>query len=150
MKFDEAFWGPAKPAIFEELSSWTKNRDSLIKYYSGTAIYTKSFTANPQSGKSYFLDLGTVNNLAEVKVNGISCGTVWTPPFQVDVTKALRKGNNKLTIEVTNTWSNRLIGDHNLPEDKRITKTTAPFRLEGKPLNDAGLLGPVRLKTENN
>ena len=150
VKFDEAFGGPAKPAIFEELSSWTKNRDSLIKYYSGTAIYTKSFTANPQSGKSYFLDLGTVNNLAEVKVNGISCGTVWTPPFQVDVTKALRKGNNKLTIEVTNTWANRLIGDHNLPEDKRITKTTAPFRLEGKPLNDAGLLGPVRLKTENN
>jgi hypothetical protein len=61
----------------------------------------------------------------------------------------MHSGSNQLDIEVTNTWANRLIGDQRLPEEKRITRTTAPFRLEGKVLNQAGLLGPVRiLKTK--
>ena len=73
---------------------------------------------------------------------------MWTAPHRLDISKAIKKGENKIEIEVTNTWANRLIGDSKLPEDKRITKTTAPFRLEGNPLNPAGLLGPVLIQVE--
>jgi hypothetical protein len=60
----------------------------------------------------------------------------------------LKQGENKLEIVVTNTWANRLIGDNDLPENKRIAWTTAPFRLAGKPLLPAGLFGPVVISRE--
>ncbi|MFI5158772.1 MAG: glycosylhydrolase-like jelly roll fold domain-containing protein, partial [Sphingobacteriales bacterium] len=82
---------------------------------------------------------------ADVYVNGIHCGTAWTYPYRVNISKALKKGNNKIRIEVSNTWANRLIVDHALPENKRITWTNAVYRLDNKPLLPAGLLGPVRI-----
>jgi hypothetical protein len=94
------------------------------------------------------LNVGKVANIAEVFVNGVNCGIAWTAPYRVDITKALKQGNNQLKIEVTNTWANRIMGDQRLPEDKRITKTNAPYRLEGKPLLEAGLLGPVVIEVE--
>ena len=143
--FDPAYGGPAKPVVFKELTDWSKHPDSLIRYYSGTAVYTSNFKIKKEAGQQYYLDLGNAGCMAEVKLNGIFCGIAWTSPYRVNITAAMRNGNNQLSIEVTNTWANRLIGDQGLPENKRITKTTAPFRLEGKPLNEAGLLGPVRV-----
>jgi hypothetical protein len=147
-KFDSAYAGPIKPVIFNDLTDWTKSTDSLVKYYSGTAIYTRNFTFNGDLKAKTWIDLGEFSSIAEVKINGINCGTLWTAPHRLDISKAIKKGENKITIEVTNTWANRLIGDSKLPENKRITKTTAPFRLEGKPLNPAGLLGPVTIQRE--
>lgn len=148
VSFDSSLGGPEKAVVFNNLTDWSSHADTLIKYYSGTASYTKTFISKVSGNKPVWLDLGKVANLAEVKVNGQSCGIVWTPPYRVDISKALKKGTNSLTIEVTNTWANRLMGDQRLPENKRITKTTAPYRLEGKPLQEAGLLGPVVLMTE--
>ncbi|WP_235527289.1 glycosyl hydrolase [Pedobacter sp. Leaf41] len=147
LQFDPAFGGPSKAVVFKDLTDWTKHADSSIKYYSGTAIYSKSFTFNGDL-KNTWIDLGWFSSMAEVKINGINCGTLWTAPHRLNISKAIKMGENKITIEVTNTWANRLIGDSKLPEDKRITKTTAPFRLEGKPLNPSGLLGPVIIKAE--
>lgn len=133
---------------FESLSDWSLNIDSLIRYYAGTATYHQRFQVNnlPTKSQQIWLDLGKVANLAEIKVNGVSCGIVWTAPYRVDISKALKVGNNELTIEVTNTWANRLMGDMLLSEDKRTTKTTAPMKyLEGKTLYESGLLGPVKL-----
>ena len=148
VSFDSSLGGPEKAVVFNNLTDWSSHADTLIKYYSGTASYTKTFISKVSGNKPVWLDLGKVANLAEVKVNGQSCGIVWTPPNRVDISKALKKGTNSLTIEVTNTWANRLMGDQRLPENKRITKTTAPYRLEGKPLQEAGLLGPIVLMTE--
>ncbi|QNR86400.1 discoidin domain-containing protein [Pedobacter riviphilus] len=148
VKFDTAYRGPSKPIIFNELTDWTQNTDSLVKYYSGTAIYSKNFTFNNDLKVKIWLDLGEFSSIAEVKINGINCGTLWTAPHRLEISKAIKKGENQITIEVTNTWANRLIGDSKLPENKRITKTTAPFRLEGKALNPAGLLGPVVIQME--
>jgi hypothetical protein len=78
-----------------------------------------------------------------VYVNGIDCGVIWTAPYHVDISKAIRPGKNDLRIEVTNTWFNRLKGDLLLPEKERITWTNAPFWTKDKPLLPAGLLGPV-------
>ncbi|MDN3587649.1 glycosyl hydrolase [Pedobacter aquatilis] len=147
VQFDAAYGGPPKPIIFNELINWTKHPDSAIKYYSGTAIYTKTFNHNGDT-KNIWIDLGGFSSMAAVKINGIDCGTLWTAPHRLDISKAIKKGKNEITIEVVNTWANRLIGDSKLPEDKRLTKTTAPFRLEGKPLNPAGLFGPVVIQLE--
>ena len=148
VSFDPGSRSPNKPVIFNELSDWSIHADSLIRYFSGTAKYTNTFNWQMAGQQKVWLDVGKVSNIAEIIVNGINCGIVWTPPYKVDITKAVRKGNNNLTIKVTNTWANRIIGDHRLPEEKRLTNTNAPFRLEGKPLLEAGLIGPVVLEVE--
>jgi hypothetical protein len=69
-----------------ELKSWSDNEDAGVKYFSGTATYTKSIDAPANwitKGSEIWLDLGEVKNIAEVKVNGKSVGTVWKSPFKV-------------------------------------------------------------------
>ena len=158
VRFDPKMGGPAQPANFSQLTDWSKNPDASISHYSGTATYTQSFRWQPPKqlkkqkqqlsgtpSTQVYLDLGTVANLAEVRVNGQPCGIAWTPPYRLDITKALRKGGNQLEISVTNTWANRLIGDQALPADQRQIWTPAPSPAAGKPLLPAGLLGPVRI-----
>jgi hypothetical protein len=149
VKFDPAYGGPKNPVVFSSLTDWTINADSSIRYYSGTATYIKNinYHSTPKN-KSVWLNVGVVNNLAEVYVNGVSYGVAWTPPFRVDVSKALREGENTIRIDVVNTWNNRLVGDSRLSPEKRITNTVYPFKWEGKPLLPAGLLGPVVLEAE--
>lgn len=147
VQFDPAFGGPSQEQTFAVLSDWSKHTDSSIRYYSGTATYSQTFQWSPEKGR-FWLDLGKVANIAEVKLNGNSCGVAWTYPYQVELTPYLKAGENQLSIEVSNTWANRLIGDQRLPENQRVTNTTAPFRLEGKPLLEAGLLGPVKIVTK--
>ena len=145
VQFDTAYGGPASPVIFTELQDWSRHTDTRIRHYSGAASYTCTFRVKKPGRRKLWLDLGAIANIATVTVNGTDCGVSWTPPYQVDISKAVRKGKNKLTITVTNTWANRLIGDHTLPPEQRITQTTAPYRLEGAPLLKAGLLGPVSI-----
>lgn len=144
LQFDSAKGGPVRPIVFDSLQDWSRNADSAIRYYSGTAVYRQSFQWQQPAGERLWLDLGRVANIARITLNGVDCGVAWTSPYWVEVTKAIEKGNNELTIEVTNTWANRLVGDHFLPENKRITRTTAPYHLDGK-LLPAGLLGPIQL-----
>jgi hypothetical protein len=148
VRFDAKLGGPKSPVIFNTLMDWSKQADSSIRYYSGTASYTNTFfwDTSKIKNKPIYLNLGKVANIGEVMINGVNCGIAWTDPFRVDITKAVHQGENQLTIEVVNTWRNRLIGDHQLPEDKRITHTNAPYRLSGRPLLEDGLLGPVDIE----
>ena len=85
--------------------------------------------------------------MARVKINGQDCGIVWTPPWRVEITSAIKPGENDVEITVANLWPNRLIGDASQPAAKRITFTTwSPYKA-GSPLLESGLLGPVRLMT---
>lgn len=141
-------WGGPETIVFDQLVDWTRRPEEGVKYYSGTATYVKAFElprglAAP--GRAVFLDLGALKNLAEVTLNGRNLGVLWRPPWRVEVTGALRAGRNELRIAVTNLWANRLIGDTRLPADKRIaTTTTNPYN-PGSPLQESGLLGPVRI-----
>jgi hypothetical protein len=83
-----------------------------------------------------------------VTLNGTECGTIWTAPFRVEVTDALKSGHNELRVTVINTWHNRLVHEASLPKDEQTIWMNAPNRLKGKPLLPAGLMGPVRLLTE--
>jgi hypothetical protein len=91
-----------------------------VKYFSGTAAYHGTLTV-PRgviaADRRLFLDLGRVEVLAEVLLNGRNLGIVWKPPYRVEVGEALRTGENGLEIRVTNLWPNRLIGDEQLPEE---------------------------------
>ncbi len=133
----------------DALQSWSDSKVPSVKYFSGTGVYTKAFDI-PQSalkaGTRLMLDLGDVRELAVVSLNGKTVGTVWTPPFQLDITKAARPGKNVLKIEVTNLWVNRLIGDAQPSVKKKYTFTTIPTYEPDAPLRESGLLGPVLVR----
>jgi hypothetical protein len=94
-------WGGPGTVEFESLTNWPQHSEPGIKFYSGTAVYRRTFDA-PQAvpsstqGTRLWLDLGNVRELAEVKLNGRSCGIVWSPPFRVDISEAARVGENEL------------------------------------------------------
>lgn len=163
---------------FNKLSDWKDSPVDEIQHYSGTAIYRKAFTLSKTQlvkDQHYILDLGDVKIVAAVKLNGSDVGIDWMPPFELDITKYLKVGENQLEIELTNQWSNRLIGDERypisseyefelegnfpkkimpnwyinqepLPSGKRTTFSTARFYKATDPLMPSGLLGPVQIK----
>jgi hypothetical protein len=130
---------------FAELISWPEHSEPAIKYFSGTASYTKSFSLSQKDkAATYLLDLGSVKHMAEVIVNGQNLGIVWKAPFRLDISKALKSGENQLEIRVVNLWVNRLIGDAQ-PGAQKTTFTTMPFYGPDSPLLPSGLLGPVKV-----
>lgn len=146
IQFNQQPGGSSSEIESTDLKSWSGYTDPSIKYYSGTGVYTNTFNCKEDiTNRQVLLQIDSVYNIATVKVNGIDCGTTWIQPYSVDITGAIKQGKNKVEIYVTNTWHNRLIGDQQLPEEKRITWTTAPFRLNGKPLLPAGIVGRVKL-----
>ncbi|HTQ09220.1 MAG TPA: glycosyl hydrolase [Fimbriimonadaceae bacterium] len=110
----------APDVIHGPLGSLSDSDTPGVKYFSGTATYRKTIVA-PQylfgAGKRQILDLGDVQVMASVKVNGHDLGILWRSPYRVDVTRWLKPGVNSLEIAVTDLWPNRMIGDESLPED---------------------------------
>lgn len=140
------------PTDWPGLVSWHEHPDDRVKYFSGTATYATGFelpAGTLRPGLRLALDLGAVDVIAEVKVNGKDVGTVWKRPFAVDITGAARPGENRLEVRVTNLWQNRLIGDGRQPPEARTTFTTARPRVPRKNLLPSGLLGPVRVRFEH-
>lgn len=169
--FDPKLGGPPLPVAFDTLQDWTSRPEPGIKYYSGTATYRKSFDCPlAGSGQRIFLDLGKVQNLAAVKLNGRDLGIVWCAPWTLEITDDVKLMDNALEIEVVNLWPNRLIGDEQLPEDYernpngslkflpdwllkntartsgRITFATYNTWKKDDPLLPSGLLGPVTIR----
>ena len=87
-----------------------------------------------------------VKNIASVRLNGKDLGVVWTEPWAVEVTGALREMDNLLEITVVNLWPNRLIGDAGLPAEGRVTRTNIGVYKKDSPLLASGLLGPVTIQ----
>ncbi|MCS7187580.1 MAG: DUF3395 domain-containing protein, partial [Armatimonadota bacterium] len=165
-------WGAPEVVKFERLISWSQHPDAGVRYFSGTATYLQEFEVPKDwlsREKVIVLDLGVVRHIAEVRLNGVSLGVKWKPPFRWDITKFVKVGKNRLEVIVTNNWVNRLIGDEDLPDDcewredgglrafpqwfvegkqrpsGRLTFTTWKYYRKGSLLEEAGLLGPVRL-----
>ena len=146
ISFDPA-WGVSETVGFPKLKSWTEHSNPDIKYYSGTAIYRKTFTLGEDEIKNFRirLHLGELYNLAEIRVNGRSAGVWWKNPFAGDITSLVQPGENALEIAVVNLWVNRLIGDQFLPEDRRRTNTNVVKFTKESTLLPSGLVGPVYL-----
>lgn len=140
-------WGGPKSVQFDQLVSWTNRPEDGVKFYSGTAVYRKTFDLAESArgpGKRIYLDLGVVRDLAEVRLNGKTLGTLWTAPWRIDITDTVKPTGNRLEIAVTNLWPNRLIGDAALPVEKRLAKTNIALSKD-QPLLESGLLGPARI-----
>ena len=139
----------APPQItFAELTSWSDSTDEGVKYFSGTATYTRKLDAPAawfKTSSHIWIDLGDVKNIAEISINGKSLGTVWKRPFRVDATSALKPGANNIVIIVTNLWVNRIIGDRQPNAAKEYTFTSMPFYKPTSKLLPSGLLGPVQI-----
>lgn len=129
-----------------ELFDWTSSADEDVKYYSGTATYSTTFKAPRISkGSRVLLNLDGVHDVATVKVNGNECGIVWTAPYTVDITDAVKKGKNELIIDVTNTWANALLGADEGKAPFDGIWTNGKYRRAEKTLIPAGLTGPLSL-----
>jgi hypothetical protein len=142
-----AGWGAPESMQIEKLMSWTQLELSPeAQAFSGTATYTTEFNLpSLSSGSQVELDLGRVEVIALVQLNGKSAGTLWTPPYRLDVTGLVQPGVNHLTVEITSTWFNRLVYDAGLDETERKTWTiSGPAK--DRPLLPSGLLGPVRVQ----
>jgi hypothetical protein len=134
---------PARQITLPDLACWTTLEEDL-RHHSGKVVYTQELDLTA-TGSRVTLDLGQVESLATVTLNGTTFPTLWTYPYQVDVTEALKPGKNTLKVEIINTWFNRLVGDAGQPREKRSTHITHdPFKRDTK-LQPAGLLGPVRM-----
>lgn len=157
VKFEPNRGAPAQIEL-PQLASLSTHGDMGVKYFSGVATYERKInvTANTlkhNANERIMLNLGDVKNVAEVTLNGKKLQAVWKPPFLVDITEAIKPGENSLKIDVANTWKNRLIADAGLPMDKRITWTL--FREQSgwfkktEPVITAGLVGPVSIAKQS-
>jgi (4-O-methyl)-D-glucuronate---lignin esterase len=152
-------WGGPESITFDGLIPWNEHSSEGVRYYSGTATYRKTFTlSKDQAAGLVRLQLGKVGHVAEVRLNSKPLGTIWSPPWLVDLTGVVKEGANTLEIAVTNLWTNRLIGDSYLPKAKRLTGSNVRLFSEKDKyrvfqgfspkdaLTPSGLIGPVRLE----
>ncbi len=157
-------WGAPEETTFPKLISWAESPMEGIKYYSGTATYKKTFPyeAKTKTGnESIYLDLGEISKVADVWLNGEHLGISWSEPYRFEISNILKQGENKLTIEVANVWSNRLTGDAITGQkftNTNIRTTIVPAKTMESgdqkrylwaevPLIKSGLLGPVTIQT---
>ena len=142
-------WGIERPIETKTLKPW-KDLDLSEegRAFSGTATYETNLHVEKKIRRArYTLSLGNVEEIAVVHVNGQEIATLWAQPYECDITDALQKGDNRLAIEVTSTWFNRLAYDARQPEsDRKRWVLAGPSG--NAPLRDSGLLGPVRLVVE--
>lgn len=136
-----------KTVTMNDLKDWTSYTDNSIRYYSGHATYETTFKygKNTSKNESVLLNLGSVDNIATVYVNGKECGTAWRAPYTVDITDAVKKGTNALKIVVVNTWANALQGNDEGKAPFEGIWTNGKFRRQSKELLPAGLHGPLTI-----
>jgi hypothetical protein len=139
--------GPKTPVKFETLSDWAQSENERIKYYSGAANYTATFDVDQLfENEDLFINLGKVNVMAHVTLNGVDIGTTWIAPYRLNARGALKKGKNSIEIEVVNLWRNRLLKDKQLPESERYTwHLVDDIKADEKP-HPSGLIGPVTIE----
>jgi hypothetical protein len=142
-----AGWGAPASLRLDKLASWTElDVSSEAKAFSGTAIYTTEFTVDPSVPDARVeLELGRVEVIASVRVNGEAAGTLWLPPYRLDITRLVKPGVNHLSVAVTSTWFNRLVFDAGLDEKARKTWTISG-PASNKALEPAGWLGPAMVR----
>ncbi len=153
----------------DHLHSWTDDEET--RYFSGVATYEKEIDVEEsilRNGQALRLDFGEgqavtpqplrsgmqtwfdppVREAAVIYVNDRRAGSVWCPPYSLDVTRFFRPGKNKLRIIVGNLALNYMAG-HRLP-DYRLLNLRYGERFQAQDMDkvrpvSSGLLGSLRL-----
>ncbi|HJO04580.1 MAG TPA: glycosyl hydrolase [Acidobacteriota bacterium] len=150
LEFPEGHGAPASVEL-DELRSWADLESEAARAFAGTARYTTTMqvpAANLDGSHALHLDLGEVAEIAEVSVNGTPIDVLWSPPFRADVTGLLKAGANRLEVQVTNLWHNRIVGDLRSPEAVAHAPTNLKHKFSADmDLLPSGLLGPVVLRS---
>jgi hypothetical protein len=138
--------GAPSSVTLDELIDWTQHPDTGVKHFSGSATYHNHFNLTEVPPDGLILDLGTVKEVAVVRVNGQEAGILWKQPYHINIAPFAKPGENQLEITVVNSWNNRLVGDTGLKPEDRVTRTNIAGKFHAKsPLLPSGLLGPVML-----
>jgi hypothetical protein len=163
-----AFPETGREARLDRLRSWTEDEETRFltrAVYSKTAavpdrwltgeyrVFLHFGEGSPvaetprRNGMRAWLD-GPVRDAAVVRVNGTRAGSVWCPPYEIEVTRFLRAGENRLSIEVGNTAINYMSARSR--PDYRLLNLRYGTRFEPQDMENleplpSGLLGPVRL-----
>ena len=117
-----------------------------VRYFSGTATYHTDVDLQRVAGQHFILTLGGLNEVSTVRVNGKSLGTLWALPFQLDITAGFHPGRNRIELDVTNLWPNRIIGDAQPTANATYTHTNIRTYTADSPLLPSGLIGPVTIE----
>ncbi len=148
VSFNPEMGGPETYQM-EKLISWSDIDLDGVKYYSGTATYTREFTVEEgmlAKDTKVFVAFEDIQEIARVYINNNDCGIIWTPPYKANVTKHLKPGANEIRVDVTNTWNNRIVGDLRNPEGTAYTKTNAKYKFtKNSPLLKSGLMGKAEI-----
>jgi len=165
-----SFGAGGKPTFADRLQSWTESEET--RFFSGVAVYEKSVKLPEsmlQGGFTVRLDFGEGQPVAEVQgktggmrawldgpvreaavvyVNDRRAGSVWCPPYSLDVTEFLQPGENRFKMMVANTAINHMAG-RSLP-DYRLLNLRYGMRFEPQDMDKvqpapSGLLGLIRL-----
>jgi hypothetical protein len=129
---------------------WSKHSDDKIRYFSGHARYTLTCKLKKRElpKKRAWLSFPNMKDIAHVWINGKDCGIVWTAPYELEITGALKKGKNTIEIEVVNTWHNALRGADQGKAPYDGIWTNAKYRTKGDDLLPAGLITQPELRIE--
>jgi hypothetical protein len=137
---------PEGSRTYAQLASYTESDEPEVKYFSGIATYTNTFTlGKKEQADGLAIDLGEVGQMADVFINGEHVEFLWKAPYKVEWTGTLKPGVNTIEVKVVNTWPNRLIGDAQ-PGAEKHTYTTMAFYRADSQLTPSGLMGPVKLE----
>lgn len=152
IKFNPVMGAPESYHL-DSLRSWSDVGEDGIKYYSGTATYEREFNFGKEDlpkNSEAFVVFADIQEMAHVFVNGNDCGIVWTIPYKTNITPWLKKGNNKISVEVVNTWNNRIVGDIRNPDKKPFATTNGKIKFnKNSPLLKSGLIGKAEILFTN-
>jgi hypothetical protein len=150
--------GPEIPADqkLDKLTSWTNLADNKLQSFSGTGVYTTTFTLPVKNAKEYVLNLNQVDESAKVYINGKAVGVLWSIPFEARIGKYLKVGTNTLKIEVVNLMANRIrnmdinkIKWRNYHEINFVDINYKDFDASKWDIMPSGLIGPVTITPFN-
>jgi len=159
-----------KPVLFKSLTPWNEHADERIRYFSGTAVYSREFNCEPDGHEIWF-ELGQVEVISELYINGKKAQILWKPPYKANITDLVKPGKNRVDVHVANLWPNRMIGDERFPldfeprgrglvwplpqwlvedkprpEPRRKSFATCSYYKKDDPLLPSGLIGPVCIR----
>ena len=166
VNFDPA-WGGPEEVRFETLTDWKDSDDERIRYYSGSAFYHRNFRLEKGRNDRITVRFESVHNIAAIRVNGKYVTTLWTAPWEADITEYVKNGDNEIEVEVANLWVNRIIRDMGLKEEKtepgkwplwlfnkgernseRLSYATYRHYRKDSPLVSSGLIGKAEIVIE--
>ncbi len=148
VSFHPEMGGPAAYKM-DRLTSWPDVDAAGVKYYSGTATYSREFLVTGEQlaeTPAVYAAFGDIQETARVIINGHDAGIIWTPPYRADMTGHLKPGSNEIRVEVINTWNNRIVGDQKNPGGPAFTKTNVKNKFNEKSaLLPSGLIGKAEI-----